>query len=49
VPVTEYRKAIGRFRHLSPEQISHIQSKVEENIAFVKQMAHRPSTEGEDR
>ena len=41
LPVTEYLKAMGRFRHLSPDQISHIQGKVVENLAFVKQMAHR--------
>ena len=42
LPVTEYLRVMGRFRHLSPEQISHIQSKVAENLAFVQQMAHRP-------
>ena len=41
LPVTEYLKAMGRFRHLSPDQISHSQGKVVENLAFVKQMAHR--------
>jgi phenylglyoxylate dehydrogenase beta subunit len=40
LPVTEYLKAMGRFRHLSNDQISHIQSKVVENLAFVKQLAH---------
>ena len=43
LPVTEYLKAMGRFRHLSPDQISHIQSKVVENRAFVNQMAQRQS------
>jgi phenylglyoxylate dehydrogenase beta subunit len=43
LPVTDYLKAMGRFRHLSPDQISHIQSKVVENLAFVKQMAQRQS------
>jgi phenylglyoxylate dehydrogenase beta subunit len=42
LPVTEYLQAMGRFRHLSPEQVSHIQSKVVENLAFVQQMTHRP-------
>jgi len=32
---------MGRFRHLSPDQISHIQAKVVENLAFVNQMAHK--------
>jgi len=39
LPVTDYLKAMGRFRHLSEDQISHIQSKVVENLAFVKQLA----------
>jgi phenylglyoxylate dehydrogenase beta subunit len=43
MPVTEYLKAMGRFRHLSFDQISHIQAKVVENLAFVKQMTHRVS------
>jgi phenylglyoxylate dehydrogenase beta subunit len=43
LPVTEYLQAMGRFRHLSPEQVSHIQSKVVENLAFVRQMTHRPA------
>jgi phenylglyoxylate dehydrogenase beta subunit len=32
LPVTDYLKAMGRFRHLSPDQISHIQGKVVENL-----------------
>jgi phenylglyoxylate dehydrogenase beta subunit len=43
LPVTEYLQAMGRFRHLSPEQVTHIQSKVVENLAFVQQMTHRPA------
>ena len=39
LPVTDYLKAMGRFRHLSPQQISHIQAKVVENLGFVKQLA----------
>jgi phenylglyoxylate dehydrogenase beta subunit len=39
LPVTEYLKVMGRFRHLSEEQITHIQNKVEENSAFVKSIA----------
>jgi phenylglyoxylate dehydrogenase beta subunit len=40
-PVTDYLKAMGRFRHLSEEQIAHIQSKVAENLDFVTQLTHR--------
>jgi phenylglyoxylate dehydrogenase beta subunit len=39
LPVTAYLKAMGRFRHLAPEQISHIQNKIEENSAFVTRLA----------
>lgn len=39
LPVTEYLKAMGRFRHLNAEQIDHIQNKIEENSAFVKSLA----------
>jgi phenylglyoxylate dehydrogenase beta subunit len=39
LPVTEYLKVMGRFRHLAQEQVQHIQAKVEENRAFVKQFA----------
>ena len=38
-PVTEYLKAMGRFRHLSPEQCQHIQDRVVENRRLVEQMA----------
>jgi phenylglyoxylate dehydrogenase beta subunit len=41
LPVIEYLKAMGRFRHLSPEQVQHIQAKVDENRAFVQQIAQR--------
>lgn len=39
LPVTEYLKAMGRFRHLSPEQIDHIQNKTRENAALVASLA----------
>ena len=41
VPVTEYLKVMGRFRHLSTEQVQHIQAKVEENRALVEQLARQ--------
>lgn len=41
-PVTEYLKAMGRFRHLSQEQVDHIQGKVVENCSFIQQMV-RPT------
>ena len=39
LPVTEYLEVMGRFRHLDADQVLHIQSKVEENLAFIKQIA----------
>jgi phenylglyoxylate dehydrogenase beta subunit len=39
LPVTEYLKVMGRFRHLSPEQIDHIQGKVVENAKFVQRFS----------
>jgi phenylglyoxylate dehydrogenase beta subunit len=41
LPVTDYLKVMGRFRHLSPEQVQHIQAKVEENRAFVQQISQQ--------
>ncbi len=43
LPVVDYLRAMGRFRHLSDGQIGHIQAKVEENRALVEQLAIRPS------
>ena len=43
LPVIEYLKAMGRFRHLDKEQIRHIQAKVEENRAIIEQIATRPN------
>ncbi len=39
LPVTDYLKAMGRFRHLTEEQISHIQNKVEENANTIRKLA----------
>jgi len=39
LPVTDYLKAMGRFRHLSEDQIGHLQAKVEENRALIEQIA----------
>jgi len=38
LPVSEYLKTLGRFRHLSPEQVQHIQTKIDENTRFIAQM-----------
>ncbi len=41
LPVADYLKAMGRFRHLSPEQVEHIQNKVAENLRFVRKIAEQ--------
>jgi len=39
LPVRDYLKLIGKYRHLSEEQIAHIQHTVDARIAFLRQMA----------
>ena len=39
--MADYLKAMGRFRHLSPEQVEHIQNKVAENLRFVRKIAEQ--------
>jgi len=41
LPVTDYLKAMGRFRHLSAEQIEHIQGKVVENSKFIQRFSEQ--------
>lgn len=48
LPVADYLKAMGRFRHLTQEQVEHIQAKVEENQAILKQIS-RQRESGESR
>jgi phenylglyoxylate dehydrogenase beta subunit len=38
-PVSAYVKMIGKYRHLSPDQLAHIQAKVDEQVALLKLMA----------
>jgi phenylglyoxylate dehydrogenase beta subunit len=47
LPVTDYLKAMGRFRHLDEEQIRHIQAKVEENRASIEQIATKSNAAGD--
>jgi phenylglyoxylate dehydrogenase beta subunit len=47
-PVADYLKLIGKYRHLSEEQVSHIQHTVDEKIAYLQQLtqmaaARRPA------
>jgi phenylglyoxylate dehydrogenase beta subunit len=41
LPVTDYLKAMGRFRHLTAEQVQHIQARVDENRGFIQQRCRR--------
>lgn len=41
LPVTEYLKVMGRFRHLTPDQIEHIQNKVVENTQFIQRFSEQ--------
>jgi phenylglyoxylate dehydrogenase beta subunit len=40
-PVREYLEVQGKYRHLSPEQITHIEAGVEKQVAFIRGMARR--------
>ncbi len=37
-PVADYLKMIGKYRHLSEEQVSHIQHTVDDKIAYLRQL-----------
>lgn len=45
LPVTEYLKALGKYRHLSPEQIAHIQGTIEQNVALITRLSFEKSGE----
>jgi phenylglyoxylate dehydrogenase beta subunit len=38
-PLAEYVKVLGKYRHLSEEQIAHIEGTVAQNVRFVKGLA----------
>jgi phenylglyoxylate dehydrogenase beta subunit len=38
-PLTEYWKVLGKYRHLSEEQVAHIEATVAQNVKFVKGLA----------
>jgi len=42
-PVGNYLKLIGKYRHLSEEQVAHIQRTVDDKIAYLQQLAQIPS------
>jgi len=39
VPIAEYLKVLGKYRHLSAEQVAHIERKAAENSKFVRSLA----------
>jgi len=47
-PVAEYLQVMGKYRHLSPEQVEHIERHIAENVALVRQhdAAARTGTPG---
>jgi phenylglyoxylate dehydrogenase beta subunit len=53
LPIAAYLKAQGKYRHLSAEQIAHIQATVAENVAVIRRMAQNgvaaqaPATAGQ--
>jgi phenylglyoxylate dehydrogenase beta subunit len=39
LPLTDYMKVLGKFRHVSQEQIDHIERSVAENLRFIQGLA----------
>jgi len=39
VPVVDYARTIGKYRHLDADQLAHIQAKVDEQVALLKRLA----------
>jgi phenylglyoxylate dehydrogenase beta subunit len=38
-PLAEYLEVLGKYRHLEPEQVDHIQAALERNVGFIKGLA----------
>jgi len=38
-PIAEYLKAHGKYRHLTREQVGHIDATITKNVAFIKRLA----------
>jgi phenylglyoxylate dehydrogenase beta subunit len=45
-PLAEYLEVLGKYRHLSPEQVAHIERGVAENSKFVRSLAAGASGDG---
>ena len=39
-PVADYLKLIGKYRHLSDDQVAHIQRTVDEKIAYLQKLTN---------
>jgi phenylglyoxylate dehydrogenase beta subunit len=39
LPIEDYLKALGKYRHLSEEQVTHIRTTLERNVAFIRGLA----------
>ena len=38
-PIEAYLKALGKYRHLSAEQVEHIEKSLERNVALIRGFA----------
>lgn len=39
LPLVEYLEVLGKYRHLEPDQVAHIQASLERNVGFIKGLA----------
>jgi phenylglyoxylate dehydrogenase beta subunit len=39
LPIDEYLEALGKYRHLEPGQVAHIEATVEKNAEFIRGLA----------
>ena len=39
LPIDAYLEALGKYRHLEPEQVAHIEGTVEKNVGFIRSLA----------
>ncbi len=39
LPLADYLKVLGKYRHLEPDQIAHIQASLDRNVTFIKGLA----------
>ncbi len=46
VPVRDYVTMLGKYKHLNDSEMDHIQAKVNEDVALLKQMTSPPATTG---